>query len=103
MYGARDVEFTPLATEQLERYTQQGFGNLPVCIAKTHLSLSSDPAAKGVPTDFVLRANEVRLSAGAGFVFPVLGAMPTIPGLPTRPAIYDIDIDTETGQVRGLF
>lgn len=67
------------------------------------LSLSSDPTAKGVPTDFILPVREVRVSAGAGFIFPLIGSMMTIPGLPTRPAIYDIDLDTETGQIRGLF
>jgi len=103
MYGAKDVEFSPLASEQLDRYTQQGFSHLPICIAKTHLSLSADPTAKGVPTDFILPVREVRVSAGAGFIYPIIGTMMTIPGLPTRPAIYDIDLDTETGQVRGLF
>lgn len=103
MYGAKDVEFSPTAAEQIERYTAQGFSKLPICIAKTHLSLSSDPTAKGVPTDFTLMVREVRVSAGAGFVFPIIGNMMTIPGLPTRPAIYDIDINTTTGQVRGLF
>lgn len=103
MYGADDVTFSPTAEEQLERYTKQGFGGLPICIAKTHLSLSSDPTAKGVPKGFVLPVREVRVSAGAGFIFPIIGTMMTIPGLPTRPALYDIDLDTETGKIRGLF
>jgi methylenetetrahydrofolate dehydrogenase (NADP+)/methenyltetrahydrofolate cyclohydrolase/formyltetrahydrofolate synthetase len=103
MYGAKDVEYSAQAEEQIERYTKQGFSALPICIAKTHLSLSSDPTAKGVPTGFTLVVREVRVSAGAGFIFPIIGTMMTIPGLPTRPAIFDIDLDTETGQIRGLF
>jgi len=103
MYGAAGVDYSEQAEAQLERYTKQGFSALPICVAKTHLSLSSDPTAKGVPKDFRLLVREVRVSAGAGFIFPIIGSMMTIPGLPTRPAIYDIDLDTETGRIRGLF
>jgi formyltetrahydrofolate synthetase len=101
-YGAARVEFSPLATEQAERYTRQGFAGLPICMAKTHLSLSSDPNAKGVPTGFTIKIREIRASVGAGFLFPLCGEMPTIPGLPTRPAFYDIDVDVKTGKVIGL-
>lgn len=102
VYGAREVTYSPLAEEQMERYTKQGFHKLPICMAKTHLSLSTDPTKKGVPTGFSIAVREVRASVGAGFLYPLLGTMPTIPGLPTRPAIYDIDIDTKTGKVIGL-
>jgi methylenetetrahydrofolate dehydrogenase (NADP+)/methenyltetrahydrofolate cyclohydrolase/formyltetrahydrofolate synthetase len=83
------------------RYTKQGFDTLPVCMAKTQYSLSTDPKQKNVPTNFTIQVREVRASIGAGFIFPLLGPMPTIPGLPTRPVIYDIDLD-ENGQVVGL-
>lgn len=102
-YGAAVVEFSELASKQIERYTRQGFDKLPICMAKTHLSLSTNPELKGVPTGFNITVREIRASVGAGFLYPLLGAMPTIPGLPTRPAIYDIDIDTKTGRVVGLF
>ena len=72
-------------------------------MAKTHLSLSSDPALKGAPTGFSLPIRDVRASVGAGFVFPLVGAMTTMPGLPTRPCVYDIDLDCDTEEVQGLF
>ena len=72
-------------------------------MAKTHLSLSHDAALKGAPTGFILPIRDVRASAGAGFIFPLVGTMPTIPGLPTRPCFYDIDLNLETGEVEGLF
>ncbi|KAG7462350.1 C-1-tetrahydrofolate synthase, cytoplasmic, partial [Solea senegalensis] len=81
----------------------QGFGNLPICMAKTHLSLSHEADKKGVPTGFILPIRDIRASVGAGFLFPLVGTMPTIPGLPTRPCFYDIDLDPETEQVNGLF
>lgn len=102
VYGASGVDFSPLATKQIERYTQLGFGNLPVCMAKTHLSLSHDPKLKGRPSGFELPIREVRLSAGAGFIYPLVGEMRTMPGLPTVPAGANIDIDAE-GKVVGLF
>ena len=103
MYGASDVSFTDRANEQIERYTAQGFSGLPICMAKTHLSLSHEADKKGVPTGFVLPIREVRASVGAGFLYPLVGTMSTMPGLPTRPAFYDIDIDPETGRITGLF
>lgn len=84
-------------------YEKQGFGKLPICMAKTHLSLSADPTKKGVPTGFVIPIRDVRASVGAGFVYPLVGTMSTMPGLPTRPAFYDIDLDLKTGKVLGLF
>jgi len=103
MYGAKGVTFSELAEQQIQRYTEQKFDALPICVAKTHLSLSSDPQAKGVPQDFTIPVREVRASVGAGFIYPLVGTMPTIPGLPTRPAFYDIDIDCDTGKITGLF
>ncbi|KAM9777559.1 C-1-tetrahydrofolate synthase, cytoplasmic-like [Neosynchiropus ocellatus] len=103
IYGADDIELLPEAQQKVERYTKQGFGNLPMCMAKTHLSLSHEADKKGVPTGFILPIRDIRASVGAGFLFPLVGTMPTIPGLPTRPCFYDIDLDPETEQVNGLF
>ncbi|KAM6185549.1 monofunctional C1-tetrahydrofolate synthase, mitochondrial [Rhynchocyon petersi] len=103
VYGAKDIELSPEAQAKVDRYTQQGFGNLPICMAKTHLSLSHQPDKKGVPKGFVLPISDVRASIGAGFIYPLVGTMSTMPGLPTRPCFYDIDLDTETEQVQGLF
>jgi formyltetrahydrofolate synthetase len=101
-YGADGVTYEPLAEEQIESYEKAGFGKLPMCMAKTHLSLSHDPALKGVPTGFTVPIREVRASVGAGFIYPLLGAMSTMPGLATKPA-YMIDLDLETGKILGLF
>ncbi|XP_072851378.2 monofunctional C1-tetrahydrofolate synthase, mitochondrial [Pogona vitticeps] len=103
IYGAQDIELSPTAESQITRYSQQGFGNLPICMAKTHLSLSHMPDWKGVPTGFVLPISDVRASIGAGFIYPLVGTMSTMPGLPTRPCFYDIDLDPETEEVKGLF
>uniref|UniRef100_A0A2K5IRV8 Monofunctional C1-tetrahydrofolate synthase, mitochondrial n=1 Tax=Colobus angolensis palliatus TaxID=336983 RepID=A0A2K5IRV8_COLAP len=103
VYGAKDIELSPEAQAKIDRYTQQGFGNLPICMAKTHLSLSHQPDKKGVPKDFILPISDVRASIGAGFIYPLVGTMSTMPGLPTRPCFYDIDLDTKTEQVKGLF
>ncbi|XP_064564216.1 monofunctional C1-tetrahydrofolate synthase, mitochondrial isoform X2 [Zonotrichia leucophrys gambelii] len=103
VYGAQDIELSPAAQSQVDRYTQQGFGNLPICMAKTHLSLSHQPERKGVPTGFILPISDVRASIGAGFIYPLVGTMSTMPGLPTRPCFYDIDLDPITEQVKGLF
>jgi formyltetrahydrofolate synthetase len=102
MYGGAGVEYSPEAEKKIERYTRQGFDKLPVCMAKTHLSLSHDPALKGAPTGFIVPVRDVRASVGAGFVYPLLGKMSTMPGLSTRPGYYEIDIDTRTGRVIGL-
>ncbi len=100
-YNAGSVTFSAKAEEQIKRYTDNGFDNLPICMAKTHLSLSTDPTLKNAPSGHEIVVREVRASLGAGFIYPLLGPMPTIPGLPTRPVIYDIDIDDE-GNVVGL-
>jgi methylenetetrahydrofolate dehydrogenase (NADP+)/methenyltetrahydrofolate cyclohydrolase/formyltetrahydrofolate synthetase len=102
VYGADGVDYTPEAEEQIENYTRLGFDKIPVCMAKTHLSLSHDPALKGVPKGFRIPVRDVRASVGAGFIYPLCGEMSTMPGLPTRPGFYDVDIDPETGQVVGL-
>jgi methylenetetrahydrofolate dehydrogenase (NADP+)/methenyltetrahydrofolate cyclohydrolase/formyltetrahydrofolate synthetase len=102
-YGADGVTYEPLAEEQIASYEKAGFGNLPMCMAKTHLSLSHDPNLKGVPKGFTVPIREVRASVGAGFIYPLLGAMSTMPGLATKAAFMEIDIDTETGKIIGLF
>ena len=102
VYGASGVDELPAATKALDSYEALGFGGLPVCMAKTHLSLSHDPTRKGRPSGFRVPIREVRLSAGAGFVTPLLGEMRTMPGLPSHPAGEKIDID-ENGEIVGLF
>jgi formate--tetrahydrofolate ligase len=101
VYGADGVDYAPLARTQLDRYERLGFGNLPVCIAKTHLSLSSDPKLLGAPTGWRLPVREVRASVGAGFVYPICGDMRTMPGLGSDPAAFHIDVD-ENGEIVGL-
>jgi formate--tetrahydrofolate ligase len=101
IYGAAGVEYDLHASRQLDSYEASGFGNLPVCIAKTHLSMSSDPALKGAPTGWTLPVREVRASIGAGFIYPICGDMRTMPGLPSNPAAAHIDID-ENGEIVGL-
>lgn len=102
VYGADGVDYEPLAEERIQAYNQLGFDKLPICMAKTHLSLSHDANLKGVPKGFRIPVRDVRASVGAGFLYPLLGTMSTMPGLPTRPGFYDVDIDLETGQVLGL-
>ena len=102
IYGAADVTYEPLAEEQIATYERAGFGGLPICMAKTHLSLSHDPLLKGVPTGFTMPVREVRASAGAGFIYPLIGKMSTMPGLATYPAFMKIDLDPETGEIVGL-
>lgn len=103
MYGADGVTYEPMAEQQIKTYEQAGFGNLPICMAKTHLSLSHDPGLKGRPTGFTVPIREVRASAGAGFIYPLLGTMRTMPGLGSKPAYMNVDIDFETGKIVGLF
>jgi len=103
IYGADGVDYSDLALKQIEQYEKSGFGNLPICVAKTQYSLSCDAAAKGVPTGFRITVREIRSCVGAGFLYPICGDINTIPGLPTRPGFYDVDIDLETGDVIGLF
>ena len=101
VYGAARVEYDLWAARQLDSYEKNGFGRLPVCIAKTHLSISSDPDLKGAPTGWVLPVREVRASVGAGFIYPICGDMRTMPGLSAHPAAEGIDID-EHGEIVGL-
>jgi formate--tetrahydrofolate ligase len=101
VYGADGVTFQPAAARALADYEANGFGSLPVCIAKTHLSLSSDPTLLGAPTGWTLPVREVRASVGAGFVYPICGDMRTMPGLGSHPAAERIDID-EHGEIVGL-
>jgi formate--tetrahydrofolate ligase len=95
------VEYSAQASKQLDTYEKAGFGALPVCIAKTHLSISSDPSLKGAPTGWTLPVREVRASVGAGFVYPICGEIRTMPGLGTNPAAARIDLD-ENGEIVGL-
>jgi formate--tetrahydrofolate ligase len=101
VYGAANVEYDLVASRQLDSYERNGFGNLPVCIAKTHLSISSDPTLKGAPTGWTLPVREARASVGAGFIYPICGDMRTMPGLSSSPAAERIDID-EDGEIVGL-
>ena len=101
IYGAANVTYSPAANTQLARYEKNGFGGLPVCIAKTHLSISGDASLKGAPTGHTLNVREVRASVGAGFIYPICGDMTTMPGLGSAPAASIIDFD-EHGEIVGL-
>ncbi|MFZ9818107.1 MAG: formate--tetrahydrofolate ligase [Ilumatobacteraceae bacterium] len=101
IYGAAKVEYSATANKQLKNYTDNGFADLPVCIAKTHLSISGDASLKGAPKGHTLTVREVRASVGAGFVYPICGEMRTLPGLGTKPAAAIIDFD-ENGEIVGL-
>lgn len=102
IYGAANVSYAPLAEQKIKMFTEQGYDKLPICMAKTHLSLSHDPKLKGRPTGFTLPVRDIRASVGAGFLYPLCGDMRTMPGLPSVPAGTKIDID-ENGNVVGLF
>jgi methylenetetrahydrofolate dehydrogenase (NADP+)/methenyltetrahydrofolate cyclohydrolase/formyltetrahydrofolate synthetase len=103
IYGAGSVSYSPEAEAKIDLYTRLGFDKLPLCMAKTHLSLSHDPAVKGRPKGYEFPVRDIRASVGAGFLYPLCGEMRTMPGLPTRPVFYDVDLDLETGRVVGLF
>ncbi len=102
IYGADGVSYTKIAEDTLERFNRMGYGELPVCVAKTQYSLSDDPALLGRPQGFTVTVRDVRLSAGAGFIVPLMGNILTMPGLPKKPAAYEIDIDPN-GIISGLF
>lgn len=102
VYGADGVDYSSEAESKIKLYTKQGYDNLPLCMAKTHLSLSHDPTKKGVPTGFTLPIRDIRASVGAGFLYALCGEMRTMPGLPSEPAFLDVDLD-EDGNVVGLF
>jgi len=102
IYGGAAVEYSPEAEKKIELYTREGFDKLPICMAKTQYSLSHDPNLKGAPTGFTVPVRDIRASVGAGFLYPLLGTMATMPGLSTRPGYYDVDIDVSTGRIIGL-
>ena len=102
IYGAGSVSYSDAASKKMAELTKQGFGNLPVCMAKTQYSLSDDPALLGRPEGFTLNVRDMYVSAGAGFIVALTGNIMTMPGLPKRPAAYDIDVD-ENGKITGLF
>ncbi len=101
IYGAKDVEYAELAESKIKLYTERGWDKLPICMAKTHLSLSHDPNLKGRPRDFILPIRDIRASVGAGFLYPLCGTMQTMPGLPSHPVGENIDIDKK-GNIIGL-
>lgn len=102
VYGAASVTYSDEAERTITAYTAAGYGNLPICMAKTHLSLSTDASLKGVPTGFNVHVREIRASVGAGYLYPLLGTIMTLPGLPIRPGFVDIDLDKD-GRITGLF
>ncbi len=102
IYGADGVDYSPVAEKKIKFFTEKGFDKLPICMAKTHLSISHDPELKGRPRGFRVPIRDIKASVGAGFLYPLLGTMMTMPGLPSHPAAMDIDID-ENGRVVGLF
>lgn len=103
MYGAGNVDLNAKVREAIRLYTDKGYSKLPICMAKTATSLTGDPNIKGAPTGFRLVVNDIFLSSGAGFIVPLIGEITRMPGLPTRPAIYDIDVNTDNGEIIGLF
>lgn len=103
IYGADGVDYLPEAEHKIKLYTELGYDKLPICMAKTHLSLSHEPNWKGVPRGYRLPIRDVRASVGAGFLYPLCGDMRTMPGLPSKPAFQKVDIDLATGKVVGLF
>jgi formyltetrahydrofolate synthetase len=102
IYRADGVDYSDVTEAKIRQFTEMGLSHLPLCMAKTHLSFTHDPALKGVPRGWTLPIRDIRASVGAGFIFPICGPISTMPGLPTRPAFTEIDIDIETGQVKGL-
>jgi formate--tetrahydrofolate ligase len=102
VYGADGVVFLPAAQEKIRAFTEQGFDKLPVCMAKTHLSLSHDPTLLNAPTGFTVTVRDIRAYTGSGWLVPLLGDMQTMPGLGVKPAAFDVDID-ESGRTVGLF
>ena len=102
VYGGKDVSIMPAAKAQLQKLTEMGFGNLPICVAKTQYSFSDNPALLGAPVDFTVTVKNVKISAGAGFVVVLTGDIMTMPGLPKVPAAERIDVD-EDGKISGLF
>lgn len=102
IYGAAEVTYTPEALDAIETFSSLGYSGLPICMAKTQYSLSHDPVLKGAPKGFVFPVKDVRLAAGAGFIYPLSGEITTMPGLPSVPGYMGMDIDTSTGKITGL-
>ena len=102
IYGAAAVEYSDMAKEKIKKFTDLGYGKLPICMAKTPLSLSDDAKIQGCPTGFTIHVNDINVSAGAGFVVCYLGAIMTMPGLPKHPAALDMGVD-ENGVSYGIF
>jgi len=102
IYGAEGVDYSCVAEKKIKLFTEVGFDKLPICMAKNHLSLSHDPSVKGRPRSFRIPIRDVKASVGAGFLFPLLGTMMTMPGLPSVPVSTRVDID-EKGDTVGLF
>ena len=103
MYGGSAVELSEQAQKKVDTYEKQGYGNLPICVAKTQYSLSHDPSLKGAPTGFTVPIRDVRMAAGAGYLYALAADIQTIPGLPTAPGYLNVDINPETGEIDGLF
>jgi methylenetetrahydrofolate dehydrogenase (NADP+) / methenyltetrahydrofolate cyclohydrolase / formyltetrahydrofolate synthetase len=102
IYRAKDIELSELAKKRIELLKKQGFNNLAICMAKTQYSFSHNPELKGCPRDFILPILDIRASIGANFIFPIIGSMSIMPGLPTRPCFFDIDINPDTEEIIGL-
>jgi formyltetrahydrofolate synthetase len=103
IYRADGVDFLPEAEKKIKLYTDLGYDKLPICMAKTHLSFTHDPTVKGAPRGWKIPIRDIRASVGAGFLYPLCGEMRTMPGLPSRPAFVDVDIDMATGKIKGIF
>ncbi|HRZ65696.1 MAG TPA: formate--tetrahydrofolate ligase, partial [Spirochaetia bacterium] len=102
IYGAEQVAYSAEAEKRIETFSKLGYDKLPICMAKTQYSISHDPALKGAPRGYVFQVNDVRLAAGAGFVYPISGEITTMPGLPSKPGYMGMDIDPDTGRITGL-
>jgi methylenetetrahydrofolate dehydrogenase (NADP+)/methenyltetrahydrofolate cyclohydrolase/formyltetrahydrofolate synthetase len=102
IYGAEHVSYSAEAEKRIETFSKLGYGELPICMAKTQYSISHDPSLKGAPKGYIFQVNDLRLAAGAGFIYPISGEITTMPGLPSRPGYMGMDIDTETGRITGL-
>ncbi len=103
VYGADGVEYSAEALTKIDLFESLGYGQFPICMAKSHLSLSHDPKLKNVPKGFIFPITDIRASVGAGFLYPLAGDIRTMPGLSSKPAFMNIDLDTETGKITGLF
>jgi formyltetrahydrofolate synthetase len=103
IYRADGVDYLPEAKKKIKLYTELGYDKLPICMAKTHLSFTHDPTMKGAPRGWKIPIRDIRASVGAGFLYPLCGEMRTMPGLPSRAAFVDVDIDMATGKIKGIF